>query len=466
MIRQALANPLSKLLFRSNPSVGRALPIVPGMFLPERFAMGLVALGFCLGAASCSQDSTVPRAWDQDWNVLLVTLDSTRADRLGCYGHLEARTPVLDQLADEGIRFERAIASAPISNVAHASILSGCYPETDVANDPEGVHSPVLTPQNTTLSVILGSRGWRTAAFVSSYSMTELFGLASGYQSFNTGLPDSRSGLVDQVANRRSDQTTDEALTWLEQYGTSGHWHLWLHLADVQDAETLPPEDFANEFGVSDLNPESLGEWVLREELYDLEVAYVDQQLGRVVDYLKATGQYERTLIIVAGGNGLGLSDGLRNHAWADSGLLYDWSIRVPLILRLPEMSQPLVVPELVRTIDILPTVLEKLEIAFPASIDGRSLLPILRRELDEPRVAFAEARLAEANGAVFDELPIQHRDDLFVVTEQGWKLIHHANSPVNSELYDLLHDPAELHNLITEEPEEAARLRRILEMR
>ena len=431
------------------------------------------------GLVGCTKEVESPSEWKEDWNVLLITLDTTRADRLGCYGHESARTPNLDRLAAEGVRFERAISTAGITPMAHASILTGRNPYSHGLRVFYGELSHQLSPDIPSLPQLLAERGWRTAAFVSAYPVSEVYGLAHGYQRFSTGVDDSIASLdiskpqqhrgywqdaVRTHTQRRSDHTSNEALTWLEQFGKEGPWHLWLHFFDVHDFSLVPPVAFAAEAGVvyePDADPKDVA---ARENIYDLELSFIDQQIGRLIEHLKTTGQYERTLIVIVGDHGQGLSDGLEHHQWMLHRLLYDWSIRVPLILRLPEQSPGVVVPELVRTIDILPTLLEKLDLADPGDMEGRSLLPILRGELDEPRIAYADALNLEDTHSPGKRLPENQRDNLYVAMDRRWKLIHHARFPANSELYDLDADPLELHNVHAENAAEVARLLRFLE--
>jgi arylsulfatase A-like enzyme len=431
--------------------------------------------------SGCSSEDLDEQEWGQEWNVLLVTLDTVRADRLGCYGDQAASTPHLDGLAQEGVRFECAISTAGLTPMAHASILTGRNPYSHGLRVFYGDLEHRLSPDIASLPSMLAARGWRTAAFVSAYPVSEIYGLDNGYQRFRTGVRDSIAELdishpqkhrgywQDSKlthTQRRGDHTTDEALTWLEQFGDAGPWHMWLHYFDVHDFSLVPPVEFAERAGVvydKTLGPKDVS---ARELMYDLELSFVDAQIGRVLEHLESSGQLEQTLIVVVADHGQGLGDGLQRHSWLLHRLVYEWSIRVPLILRLPGEQGGVVVPELVRTIDILPTVLEALDLDPPGGLEGRSVLPILRGELDEPRIAYADALNLEDAHSPGSRLPENQRDNLFVAMDQRWKLIHHATLPANSELYDLEADPLELVNVHAQHPEVVQRLRRFLEMK
>jgi len=446
-----------------------------------------VSLATLLGVAGCGEENKAPEpeTWAEEWNVLLVTLDTTRADRLGCYGREGASTPNLDALAEDGVRFETAISTAGITPMSHASILTGRNNYSHglrVFFGDLGHRLPAGVPS---LPELLRERGWHTAGFVSSYPVSQAYGLARGYQTFHTGLEDTLGTLdlsrqqrhsstwEDGPRNntqRRADETVDDALTWLEEHGDQGPWHVWLHVFDVHDFSLVPPQTFAEERGVTYDPSVSSKDVAVRDSMYDFELAYVDQQIGRVLQYLRETGQYERTLIVVTADHGQGLTDGVRDHGWMLHRLLYEWSIRVPLLLKLPEAAEGqqvgVVVPELVRTIDILPTVLEALDLAPPVGVEGRSVLPILRGALDEPRLAYADALNLEDAHSPGPRLPAGQNDNLYAVRDQRWKLIHHARAPQSSELYDLQTDPRELNNVYAEHPAEVARLRRFLDER
>ncbi len=406
-------------------------------------------------------------------NVLLVTLDTTRADRLGCYGYEHARTPRLDALAAEGARFERAMSTAGITPMSHASILTGLNPYRHGLRVFAGEAGNRLRDDVPTLAEELRARGWRTAAFVSAYTVQPAFGLGRGFETYDTGLPqldlsekaplrDARAGhWHDQEVvqtQRRGDATTDAALAWLEQRGAAP-WCLWVHYFDVHDYNVVPPAEFARARGVEYDPAVPRNDPEARERLYDLELEFLDAQVGRILDRLDASGAREHTVVVVTADHGQGLSDGEARHGWALHRLLYEWSLRVPLLVDVPGLESPAAIPDLVRTIDVLPTVLEALGVEVPPGVEGRSLLGLVRGESEAPRVAYADALNTLDHHAPMQGLPAAMRDDLFARIEGRWKLVHHRHFPENDELYDLESDPLETRNLARERPQDVARL-------
>lgn len=197
--------------------------------------------------------------------------------------------------------------------------------------------------------------------------------------------------------------------------------------------------------------------------MYDFELRWLDLQLQKLFDRLRERGDWDDTLVVITSDHGQGLSDGLERHGWALHRLLYQWSLHVPLILRGPGIPSGLVVDELVRTIDVMPTILEALDVPPPEGIEGESLLGLVRGQPGEPRIAYADALNTQDSHAPLGRLPLSQRDDLYVVMDRRWKLIHHRRQPELSELYDLELDPGETRNVAAEQPRVVARLRAFL---
>jgi arylsulfatase A-like enzyme len=429
---------------------------------PGRFgALLLTVLSIVLCSASCSTEPTGPR-----YNVVLITLDTTRADRLSSYGHFRRTSPRLDALADDGTRFDMAISTSAVTPMSHASILTGLNPDRHGLRVFYGLAGSVLPASRTTLADLLAERGWTTAAFVSAYPASERFGLDSGFERFDTGVDprvmtmdpsrrppkdgfwlDRREGL----AQRRADATTEDALDWLE--GATRPFFLWTHYFDPHDPSLVPPPDVVRQFGADPRSPDSY------REIYDPEIYFMDMQIGRLIDALKRSGEYERTVFVVVADHGQGLGD----HGWFAHRLLYQEQIRVPMILRFPGGPTGQVIDDLARTIDIVPTVLELLELDVPDAVQGRSLLPLVRGTGDEPRLAYAEA-LNTLDYHAPRDLPPQQKDRLHCMTDGDWKLIYHHDSPEHSELYNLDDDPRETRNVADLHPAQAARLLSALE--
>jgi arylsulfatase A-like enzyme len=300
--------------------------------------------------ACCSGKSAAPRP-----PVLLITLDTVRADRLGCYGYPEARTPTLDQLAAEGVRVERALTVAPITLPAHTSIFTGLYPIDHGVRD-NGVFQ--ADAELETLAEILAARSYNTAAFVSSHVLSRDYGLDQGFQHFDDSMT-AAGGRSGVMVERRAAQTVNAALDWLEQQPPEP-WFLWLHFYDPHHPYD-PPPPFDQE-----------------GHPYDGELAYLDKQLGRFLQRYDVAGHLDRTLVVVTSDHG----EGLGQHGEEIHGLfLYDTTMHVPLLLRYPPLGQGRRLGGQVSITCILPTILDLLELPIPQNLRGSSLLPALRSE-------------------------------------------------------------------------------------
>jgi arylsulfatase A-like enzyme/Tfp pilus assembly protein PilF len=354
--------------------------------------------------------------------VVLVTLDTTRADRMGFLGNKRGITPSLDALAAQSVVFERAYSQAPITTVSHASILSGTYPQFHGVND----FGVPLLPAIPYLPDLLRQRGYRTAAFVGSLILDPRAGLAPGFDrgfdTYDAGFR-VRRGTEDRYATmeRRAEDVVNHALKWLES-APADPFLLWIHLYDAHDPYDPPPA-FARRFGTRS---------------YEGEVAYADAQVGRLVEALRTHRLFESTLLAVLADHG----ESLGEHGESRHGVfLYDATIHVPLLLKLPHgRGAGLRVSTRTRLVDLVPTVLETLGVAIPSSVQGESLLPLLETgrvadreayaETDYPRRAFGWSSLA------------------------SWRVERflYVKAP-RPELYDVPTDPSERHDLAEARP-------------
>jgi len=397
------------------------------------------------------------------FNVLLVTLDTTRRDHLGCYGRYDKLTPHFDALAGDGIRFDMAISASASTPTSHASILTGLNPYQHgvrVIYAENGYRLPESVP---TLSTILRERSWQTGAFVSSFTVSSFYGLDRGFDTFDEGpiVPSEESFLPKPEGfwawpirhdQRRSDETTDEAISWINE--AEGPFFAWVHYWDPHDSVILPPPGILQPF-VSSL----VDQTERMRATYRAEVHYMDSQFGRLIQRLKKLKVYDETIIIVVADHGEGLGD----HNWWYHRILYQEQIQVPLIMRVPGWPTGVVVEELVRTTDIAPTVLELLGVEISSRTAGLSLSGLVLGKSEAPRVAYADAiNLFDLNASMVKKRP----DDglLYCAMYNEWKLIHRPLLTGKDELYNVSTDPREQKNLLASEPAQAERLKKALD--
>ena len=349
-------------------------------------------------------------------SVLLVTIDTLRADHVGCYGASFARTPALDGLARAGMRFEHAQATTPLTLPSHASLLTGLYPPGHGARN-NGMYA--LPPGVPTLAEAFGAAGRKTGAFVSAYPVAAPFGLARGFEVYDDSFPATSEGMF--YAERRGGDTVEAAARWLRSLPAGSPFFCWVHLFDPH-ANYDPPAPFAAEFA---------------GRPYDGEVAYADSCLGRLLDLLRETGRDGSTIVLATADHG----ESLGEHGEATHGLfLYDATLRVPLVLRVPEAAAGggRVVAEPVGLPDVMPTLLELAGVPLAAPVQGRSLAPLVRGSGGAAlpaRDLYAETLMPELE---FGWAP------LTALRRGSMKWIE-APRP---ELYDLSADPGETKNL------------------
>ncbi len=351
-------------------------------------------------------------------NVLLVTVDTLRADRLGCYGFGLAHTPAVDRLAAEGVRCTDATAPAPITLPAHCSIMTGLYPPAHGVRD-NGNYA--LGPEAVTLAERLQAAGYRTGAFVSAAVLARRYGLDQGFAAYDDDLWAEDEPELFMIRDRPAARTAERALAWLDGWRRSARrepFFLWVHFFDPHQPYETRSIDLV----------------AITPTPYDAEVAEADRALGRLIDWLRDAGGLDDTLIVFTADHG----ESLGEHGEPTHGIfIYDATIRVPLVWRLPRAFPPgTTYGGPVRHIDIVPTVLALLGLPGADATQGHDLLSALAGRTPPPDLAqYAEARLAEEG---FGMAP------LFGVRHHGHKWIR-APRP---ELYDLRADPHERTNL------------------
>jgi arylsulfatase A-like enzyme/predicted Zn-dependent protease len=362
-------------------------------------------------------------------SVLLVTLDTTRADRLGGYGYAPAKTHHLDRLAAEGTRFETVVAPAPITLPSHSSILTGLYPfEHGVRNNGNFY----LAERFETLATRLKARGYRTGAFVSSFILDRRYGLDRGFDVYDDRMEGEYKQVVTLQAERRGDRTALALGRWIDERAKEpdAPFFAWLHLYDPHEPYS-PPRPFR------DLFP---------DDPYEGEIAFVDAIVASVLDRLRGASLLDRTLVVVTGDHGESLGEhGETTH----SMFVYEGAIRVPLFLWRPGLVPAgRVVSDPVRLVDVAPTILGLLGAPPLEAPHARSLVPLLEgRSAGSPPPAYSETLLPKF---YMNWAPLR------ALRDGRYKLIE-APRP---ELYDLATDPGESHNLYAERPQTAAAMR------
>ena len=384
--------------------------------------------------SACSRPSPSPAVPPTARHVVLVTIDTLRADRLGCYGNGQVATPNLDRLAKEGALAPQATVHTPLTRPSHVSLFTGLLPSEHGIRDNV---SPALVPGVPTLASLLKAAGFRTGAFVSSVVLASQSGLDRGFDTYADRFEGDRDDArFLNTIQKRGDHTLGEALSWLDA-DREERAFAWIHLYDPHDPYE-PPEPYATRY---------------RDRPYDGEVAWTDELIGRLDAQLERSQLKEATLLVVTSDHGEGLGEhGERLHGF----FVYEATLRVPLLVRGPGVVPGARLAVTARTVDLLPTVLELAGIALPAGLahSGRSLAGALRgdQRLDE------EASYAESL------TPLLHFgwSDLRALREGRWKYIE-APRP---ELYDLDEDPAETRNLTSMQPSRAEALRGALARR
>ena len=365
-------------------------------------------------------------------NLILVTIDTLRADHLPAYGYRGVETPNLDRLARESVLFENVSAAVPLTLPAHSSILTGTYPTTHGVRDNGGFY---LDPKALTLAEILRSHGLSTGAFVAAFVLDHRWGLNQGFDTYwdQFDLSQFERISLDSV-QRRGDQVIEHGLQWLSQ-PPARRTFIWMHLYDPHTPYD-PPEPYRSRYAGR------------KDGLYDGEIAWVDHLLGRLRGELESRGLWDRSVVVVTADHG----ESLGQHQESSHGLfLYDASMRVPLLVRLPRAALGgRRVSAQARSIDIAPTALELLGIEIPKTMAGSSLAARMLGANPVGVPAYSESYYPRFHYGW---------SELLAVRDGRYKLID-APRP---ELYDLMADPAETHNLASRLPQEVARLRRSL---
>ena len=377
-------------------------------------------------------------------NVVLITIDTLRADHVGCYGYQQIKTPNIDGLAADGARFENAFAVVPVTLPSHSSMLTGTYPMLSGMHDFSGNK---LSPLQPTLASVLKQAGYLTGAVIGAAVLDSRFGLNQGFDFYYDHFDFSRldEANLDEM-ERPGNVVADVALDWLEKdwlaKNSQKKFFLWMHLYDPH-SPYHPPEPYSREYAA---------------QPYDGEIAFADEQVGRLLRFLKEKGIYKNTVIVLCGDHGESLGEhGEKTHGF----FIYNATMHVPLIIRLPESRLPenaaaRTVANPVSLVDLMPTVLGAVGLEIPSQVQGRGLLA----ELLENRTGRDRSDQTARDRTLYGEtfLPRIHFNWSELRASENTKY-HFIDAP-RPELYDLAKDPGEVHNMFTEKKAVAEEMR------
>ncbi|MHC5074861.1 MAG: sulfatase-like hydrolase/transferase [Planctomycetota bacterium] len=348
-------------------------------------------------------------------HVILISIDTCRADYLSCYGFSRQTTPNMDKFATESTLFSNVISPVPMTLPAHSSMLTGTIPPYN------GVHDNFdyrLDESNITLAEVLKEKGFKTGAIVSAFVLDSQFGLDQGFDTYNDYFEGKHKAL--DIIERKGTETNRAALQWLDE-NKDEKFFMLLHYFDPHFGYE-PPEPFASKF--SD-NP------------YAGEIAYVDDCIGQILEKLKNMGLYNSSLIIITGDHGEMLGEhGEETHMY----FIYQSAIKVPLLLKLPGQRTSKRIDRPVGIIDIMPTICKTLGITTPDCVQGRDLFST--SELEEDRYIYCESLLATKYGG----------NSLLGVVSKDFKYIQTSRP----ELYNLVDDPLEMDDLSKKQSQRA----------
>jgi arylsulfatase A-like enzyme/Flp pilus assembly protein TadD len=392
----------------------------------------LVAAAVCLAAGWLGWRNgwLVGRASAGRPSVLLVSIDTLRADHVGSYGYRAAATPVIDALAARGLRFEQAETVTPLTLPAHTSLLSGTFPAFHGVRDNGSFY---VGDEITTLAEVLKTHGYRTGGFVGAYVLDHRWGIAQGFDHYYDDFDLSRFEMAAGIdaAQRPGSEVVDHALTFLAGEGDQPFF-AWVHLYDPH-SPYVPPEPYRSRF------PATL------EGAYDGEIAATDAQVGRLIDFLTSSRRLANTVIVVVGDHGESLGEhGEQQHGF----FVYDAAVRIPLIVAGPRVPIR-AVHDQVRIVDVMPTILELAGVEAPSAVQGVSLMPLSRGERQD-LLGYSETWY-----------PRYHYgwSELTAVRDGRYKFI----TAPRRELYDTQADPGELHDIAASNPRVAEALERAL---
>lgn len=364
------------------------------------------------------------------FNVLFISIDTLRADHLGCFGSSIVKTPNIDQLAKEGALFSKCYTPVPVTLPSHLSMMTGLFPLSHGVRNNGTFLAP---PELETLAESFKARGCQTAAFIGSFVLDSRFGLDQGFDYYDDYLSKDQSQPLLLYNERKAEAVVSSAQSWLKEHGQNPFF-LWLHCFDPH-APYDPPEPFTTNY---------------RENPYSGEIAYVDQELGKLFATLKEMNLWDKTLIVFTADHGEGLGEhGEKTHAI----FIYDSTLRVPLILHYPALlPQNVEITQEVSIIDIYPTLIELAGSKDHGLHQGKSLLGLCRGQDKPLRSQFM-------------------CETYYPLYNHGWSPLEGLRTPEwiyiqapRPELFNRLEDPQQMNNLYSSQPEVAENLKKELE--
>ncbi len=371
----------------------------------------------CLSVPAAYGTGSSPQATEKPRAIILISIDTLRADHLGCYGYTAIETPHIDALAKGGTLFSDAGSQVPLTFPSHVSLFTSTYPFFNGIED----NGEILAPNVVTLPVLLKFHAYRTAAVVGGYVMDHRFGLNRGFDLYDSGFdqPGNEESPTGEIKRLGAD-VVSIADRWLTT-NSSSRIFLFVHFYDLHTPYNLPPS-YSARFGTG----------------YDAELRYVDEQVGTFLDFLRQRNLFDNSLVVLLADHGEGLEDhGEDAHGF----LVYQSTIRVPLIVHWPAGSAgfPARVDEPVRLMDVAPTILEFVGIPAPPEFQGRSLMELLRPDGSKtPRDIYSETLYPQMHFGC---------SALQALRSGRYKYID-APKP---ELYDLAADPGEIRNIYSQ---------------
>jgi arylsulfatase A-like enzyme/Flp pilus assembly protein TadD len=388
-----------------NPMRDIIIPLFLGLVL---FLLSCPLLGAGPAKSAITGRETA-KTKNRELNVLLITIDTLRTDRVSAYSPEHLQTPHIDGIASKGVVFTKAYAHNPLTLASHVNILTGTTPLYHGISDNAGYK---LEDRFLTIAELLKEKDYSTGAFIGAFPLDSRFGLDQGFDVYDDSYG-TRNPLGFFYVERRAEKVIEPAVEWMKEQ--TGKWFCWIHLFDPHQPY-LPPAPYDEKF---------------RDDLYSGEMAYVDDQLGRVFNFLKENNELGETIIVFTADHGEGLGDhGERTHSY----FAYNSTIHVPLILYHPELSGKRIDTNVCH-IDIFPTICDVVESRIPDHVQGESLIPIINGR-------------KKRNSSVYFE-------SMSPYLNRGWAPLHgliegdlkYIHQPVE-EVYDLKKDFHELNNL------------------